>query len=84
MSNVVILQSPPPKFEDIQKTLFSSDANEFLEKIHHEFQFRIDELYRRRLERKLQVRTSANIQFAQSAERDDQEWKVSPLPARLQ
>lgn len=84
MSEIIILQSPPPKFEDIQKNIFCKEANEFLCNIHAEFESRIAELYNKRLQRKVEVKTTKIIEFKQSPERTDQEWKVSPLPARLQ
>lgn len=83
MANVLILQSPPPKLEDVQKKLFSKGAVEFLWKLHRKFSSEIDQLYQNRLARIVELQ-SGNLNFKKSPERDDKSWKIGPLPIRLQ
>lgn len=84
IDEIIILQSPPPKFEDIQKEIFCKEANDFLYKLHNIFEKRIGELYNKRLQRKVELKTKDVIDFKQSPERSDKKWKISPLPTRLQ
>ncbi|XP_038219006.1 malate synthase-like [Zerene cesonia] len=84
MVNVLLLQSPPPKFEEVQKKIFNQGAKEFLTKLHREFDHKIDELHKSRLQRSLELQTSNTLDFKNSSERSDKTWKISPLPSRLQ
>ncbi|XP_072945638.1 uncharacterized protein [Epargyreus clarus] len=83
MANVLILQSPPPKLEDVQKKLLSKGALEFLCKLHRQFSSEIDQLYQNRLARNVDLQTR-KLSFKTSPERDDKSWKIGPLPIRLQ
>ncbi|XP_075981956.1 malate synthase-like [Anticarsia gemmatalis] len=84
MSKVVLLQSPPPKFEEIQKTIFSDAALEFLSQLHINFDDKIEQLYKDRLQRTVATKVFSTLDFKKSSERKDKSWKIAPLPSRLQ
>ncbi|KAI5635257.1 malate synthase domain-containing protein [Phthorimaea operculella] len=83
MAEVILLQSPPPKLEDVQKSIFNPAALEFLAKIHREFDSNIHQLYQNRLKRTVDLQ-SESLEFKTSPERKDKTWKIAPLPTRLQ
>ncbi|CAK1542637.1 unnamed protein product [Leptosia nina] len=84
MSNLVLLQSPPPKLEDVQKKIFDKGAKEFLTKLHRQFDNRIDGLFQTRLRRAVELQSNNALSFKTSPERSDKTWKIAPLPSRLQ
>lgn len=84
MTKIVFLQSPPPKLVEVQKSVFSPGAIEFLAKLHKSFDYNIETLYRGRLERNVAFKTKVNLQFKKSFERSDKSWKVAPVPSRLE
>jgi hypothetical protein len=84
MANVTLLQSPPPKLEEAQKTLFSKGATDFIETLHKKFDNKIEQLYKDRLRRTLNTRLHATLDFKSSPERLDKTWNIAPLPTRLQ
>lgn len=84
MANVILLQSPPPKLEEVQKTIFSKDAKNFIETLHKEFNEKIERLYRDRQQRLVANRSKVSLDFKVSPERNDKSWKIAPLPTRLQ
>ncbi|XP_026736470.1 uncharacterized protein LOC113500024 [Trichoplusia ni] len=84
MSKVIFLQSAPPKFEDIQKTIFNDEAVDFLYRLHKEFDVKIEQLFKERLRRTVSIQALSTLNFKQSSERSDKTWKVAPLPSRLQ
>lgn len=83
MYNVTILQSPPPKFEDIQKTIYCDKAVEFLSQLHSNFDKEIEQLYKDRLHRTVNTKFHSTLDFRKSTERTDKSWKIAPLPPRL-
>ncbi|CAK1589119.1 unnamed protein product [Parnassius mnemosyne] len=84
MSNVILLQSAPPKLVDIQKSVFSREAVEFVAKLHKTFDLKIENLYKNRLEKNVAIQTQNSLDFKKSSERSDSIWKVAPIPYRLQ
>lgn len=84
MSGVLLLQSSPAKLEDIQKRIFSKNALEFVANLHREFDTRIEDLYKNRLRRAINLKHDDTLNFKISSERNDLTWKVAPLPVRLQ
>ncbi|XP_048481302.1 uncharacterized protein LOC119694354 isoform X2 [Plutella xylostella] len=84
MASVLLLQSPPPKLEEVQKSVYTDKALCFLAKIHRRFEADIEQLYKNRLRRKVELQRSGSLVFSQSAERIDKSWKVAPLPPRLE
>ncbi|KAI8440981.1 hypothetical protein MSG28_009262 [Choristoneura fumiferana] len=84
MSEVILLQSPPPKLEEVQKKIFSVGALEFLANLHKEFDEDIDQLYKNRRKRSVELHTSFKLDFKKSPERLDRSWTIAPLPFRLQ
>ncbi|XP_063831953.1 malate synthase-like [Ostrinia nubilalis] len=84
MANMILLQSPPPKLEEVQKTIFSKDARNFLELLHREFNDKIEKLYRDRQQRYVENRSKVSLEFKVSSERNDKSWSIAPLPTRLQ
>lgn len=84
MSEVILLQSPPPKLEEVQKKIFSVGALEFLANLHKEFDEDIDQLYKNRRKRSVELQTSFKLEFKKSPERLDRSWTIAPLPSRLQ
>ncbi|OWR44155.1 Malate synthase [Danaus plexippus plexippus] len=83
MTGVLLLQSSPPKLQDVQKKIFSKDALNFIANLHREFDTRIDKLYNERLRRSA-IKSAEGLNFKVSPERNDKSWKVGPLPIRLQ
>ncbi|CAG9782594.1 unnamed protein product [Diatraea saccharalis] len=83
MASVVLLQSPPPKLEDFQKTIFSTGATDFLESLHKKFSEKIENLYTDRLRRSVEIKVNCTLNFCNSPERNDKSWSVAPLPSRL-
>ncbi|CAH0397154.1 unnamed protein product [Chilo suppressalis] len=83
MANVILLQSPPPKLEEIQKTIFSKGANDFLESLHKKFSGNIEKLYTNRLRRSVEIKLKCTLTFGNSPERNDKAWSIAPLPSRL-
>ncbi|CAH0719107.1 unnamed protein product, partial [Brenthis ino] len=84
MSGILLLQSCPPKLEEIQKKIFCKGALEFIKNLHREFDSRIDQLYKNRLQLAVHLKHKDSLNFKVSAERSDITWKVAPLPVRLQ
>lgn len=84
MSGVLLLQSSPPKLEDIQKKIFNKGALEFLVNLHREFDCKVDQLYKNRLKTSVILKSGVSLNFKESPERKDLSWKVAPLPSRLQ
>lgn len=84
MENVLLLQSPPPKLVEVQRDIYTAGALDFLAKLHREFDADIEHLYKQRLKRKVDVQSTDGLQFLHSKARDDANWKVGPLPTRLQ
>lgn len=84
MANVILLQSPPPKLEEVQKTIFSKGACDFIETLHKKFNVKIEKLYRDRLQRTVENRTKLTLEFKSSPQREDKTWKISTLPSRLE
>lgn len=80
--NILLLQSPPPKFEDLQKTLFSNEVLEFLTALHTQFDVKIEHLFESRRRRAVEV--LSYVDFRRSSEREDKSWNIAPLPSRLQ
>ncbi|XP_013191420.1 malate synthase [Amyelois transitella] len=83
MNNILLLQSPPPKLEDVQQKIFSKDALNFLEDLHSKFDADIEELYRKRLQRTVEAKYTAFLDIKQSPERRDKSWSIAELPTRL-
>ncbi|XP_047027537.1 malate synthase, glyoxysomal-like isoform X1 [Helicoverpa zea] len=83
MSKVLLLQSPPPKFEDIQKSIFNEGAVDFLYRLHKTFEKSIEKLYKDRLRRTVTTQTLSTLDFKRSPERSDKSWTIAPLPPRL-
>lgn len=83
MENILLLQSPPPKFEDIQKIIFTNDALEFVSSLHRAFDVKIEQLYDNRRRRAVALQKFSVLNFKQSPERNDKSWKIAPLPTRL-
>lgn len=84
MDNVLLLQSAPPKLEDAQRTIFNKGALEFLAKIHQYFDEKIDQLYKNRQRRAVDINALVSLDFKKSSERSDRSWTIAPLPSRLQ
>lgn len=84
MSGILLLQSCPPKLEEIQKRIFCKGALEFIANLHREFDSRIDQLYKNRLQLAVHLKHEDSLNFKVSAERSDITWKVASLPVRLQ
>lgn len=84
MNKVIFLQSAPPKFDNIQKTIFNDEAVDFLYRLHKEFDVKIEQLFKERLQRTVSIQAVSTLNFKQSSERSDKTWKVAPLPSRLQ
>ncbi|XP_034836388.1 uncharacterized protein [Maniola hyperantus] len=84
MSGILLLQSSPPKFEDVQKKIFNKGALEFVAKLHREFDLKVEQLYKKRVQRAVDINTTLTLDFKLSSERLDKSWKVAPLPTRLQ
>ncbi|KPJ05321.1 Malate synthase, glyoxysomal [Papilio xuthus] len=84
MTNIILLQSPPPKLVDVQKSVFCQDALEFVSKLHRTFDFEIEKLYKDRFARNAAIQTRNSLDFKISPERNDTTWKVGPIPSRLQ
>ncbi|XP_023944882.1 uncharacterized protein LOC112050770 [Bicyclus anynana] len=83
MSGVLLLQSSPPKLEDVQKKIFNKGALEFLANLHRKFDLNIEQLYKNRVQRAVDMK-SCTLDFKLSSERLDKSWKIAPLPTRLQ
>ncbi|XP_045539511.1 malate synthase, glyoxysomal-like [Papilio machaon] len=83
MTNITLLQSPPPKLVDVQKSVFSREALEFVSKLHRTFDFEIEKLYKGRFARNASIQTQNCLDFKISPERSDKTWKVGPIPSRL-
>lgn len=84
MNKVIFLQSAPPKFEDIQKTIFNDETIDLLYRLHKEFDVKIEQLFKDRLQRTVSIQALSTLDFKQSSERNDKTWKIAPLPSRLQ
>lgn len=84
MSNVILLQSPPPKLEDIQRNIFKKEALQFISDLHYQFDTQIEALFKERLLRSLDAKSNANLEFKKSPERNDKTWTIAELPSRLQ
>ncbi|KAM3966088.1 uncharacterized protein ACR2FA_012959 [Aphomia sociella] len=84
MSNIILLQSPPTKLEDVQKKIFSKDALEFIADLHYKFDSQIQALYKKRIQRSLEAKSDSYLNFISSPERSDKSWKIAELPPRLQ
>ncbi|XP_059046737.1 malate synthase-like [Achroia grisella] len=84
MSNIILLQSPPPKLEVVQKNIFRKEALEFIAELHNEFDVQIETLYKQRLLRSLEAKSNANLDFKTSPERSDKLWRIAELPSRLE
>lgn len=83
-NKVLFLQSAPPKFEEIQKSIFSDGAVDFIWRIHKTFEKQIEQLYKDRLQRTVITQTLSTLDFKKSPERCDKSWTIAPLPPRLQ
>ncbi|XP_049878397.1 malate synthase-like [Pectinophora gossypiella] len=83
MADIILLQSPPPKLEEVQKNIFSKAAKDFLVNLHREFDSKIDLLYKNRLKRLVDLQTRPTLEFKKSIERNDKTWNIAPLPTRL-
>ncbi|CAH1634817.1 unnamed protein product [Spodoptera littoralis] len=83
-NKVLFLQSAPPKFEEIQKTIFNDGAVDFIWRIHKTFEKQIEQLYKHRLQRTVITQTLSTLDFKKSPERNDKSWTIAPLPPRLQ
>lgn len=84
MSGVLLLQSSPPKLEDVQKKIFNKGALEFIAELHREFDLKIEQLFKKRVQRAVDIKSVSTLDFRSSPERVDKSWKVAPLPTRLQ
>ncbi|VVC99695.1 unnamed protein product [Leptidea sinapis] len=82
MESLVLLQSPAPKLEDIQRKIFSTESKDFLTKLHREFDKAIVELYNNRTRRRVELKSFQNLRKCNIGNSDS--WKISPLPSRLQ
>lgn len=83
-NKVLFLQSAPPKFEEIQKSIFNDGAVDFIWRIHKTFEKQIEQLYKDRLQRTVITQTLSTLDFKKSPERCDKSWTIAPLPPRLQ
>lgn len=81
---IILLQPSPPKLEEVQKAVFNSAAQDFLVKLHREFEHKIEELYKYRSRRFVQLQTRGTLDFKKSLQREDKDWKIASLPRRLQ
>ncbi|XP_039748211.1 malate synthase-like isoform X2 [Pararge aegeria] len=84
MSSILLLQSSPPKLEDVQRKLYNKGALEFLVHLHREFDLKIEQLYKNRVQRAVDTKSVCKVDFKISSERLDKSWNVAPLPTRLQ
>lgn len=84
MTDIILLQSPPPKLVDVQKSVFCPEALEFVSKLHKTFDYQIEKLYKDRFAKKAAIQTQNSVDFKISAERSDRTWKIGALPSRLQ
>lgn len=82
--DIILLQSSPPKLEEVQKTVFDSAAKDFLVKLHREFENKIEQLYKNRFRRSVELQTLGTLDFKKSPQREDKNWKIASLPRRLQ
>lgn len=82
--DVILLQVPLPKLEELQKTIFSSEVLEFIAALHRNFDEKIELLYENRKRRAVEIKNDPFIDFKNSPERRDKSWKIAPLPIRLQ
>lgn len=82
--DIILLQSSPPKFEEVQKTVFNSSAQDFLVKLHRQFENKIEQLYKNRSRRSVELQTRGTLDFKKSPLRTDKNWKIASLPRRLQ
>lgn len=82
--DVILLQVPLPKLEELQKTIFSSEVLEFIAALHRNFDKKIELLYENRKRRAVEIKNDPFIDFKNSPERRDKSWKIAPLPIRLQ
>lgn len=83
-NNVILLQPAPYKLEDVQKQIFSHEAQKFLIDIVNVFNKDVDKLYSDRLEKKQFYHNNDKLPvFKLSPERVDKSWKIAPLPTRL-
>ncbi|XP_053616728.1 malate synthase-like [Plodia interpunctella] len=81
---IILLQSPPPKLEEVQQNVFDNGTLDFLRNLHEKFDTQIEELYRKRLQRTVESKNKASLEFKQSPERSDKSWTIAELPSRLQ
>ncbi|XP_013149037.1 PREDICTED: malate synthase 2, glyoxysomal-like [Papilio polytes] len=84
MTDIILLQSPPPKLVDVQKSVFCPEALEFVSKLHKTFDYQIEKLYKDRLSKNAAIQTQNSVDFKITAERSDRTWKIGALPSRLQ
>lgn len=82
--NIILLQSPAPKLEENQKSVFNSTAQDFLVKLHRQFESKIEQLYKNRSRRSVELQTQGTLEFKKSPQREDKDWKIASLPSRLQ
>lgn len=82
--DIILLQSPPPKLEEVQKAVFNSTAQHFLVKLHREFELKVEQLYKHRSRRSVELQTRGTLDFKKSSQREDKNWKIASLPRRLQ
>ncbi|KAF6016604.1 hypothetical protein EB796_025088 [Bugula neritina] len=82
-----VYTAPPPKgCERLFKTVFSAEAKAFIGELYTAFQSDIEELYRRRIKRRVELDTHNQLPDFLSetkAIRENLEWRVDPIPARL-
>ncbi|XP_062379994.1 malate synthase-like isoform X1 [Sardina pilchardus] len=83
----VELEPPPPGLEPQHRTLFTGDALTFLAELTSAFQCEVDTILKLRTLRKAQLDLTGDLPGFSAATahiRDDPNWRVSPVPARLQ
>ncbi|XP_066998901.2 malate synthase isoform X2 [Anabrus simplex] len=81
----IVLDPAPQGLEASYSVLFTPEAIQFVAELAATFSLQIDQLYWQRLNRKCaNLRAFQKPQFLDSPERRDPNWKISPVPARLQ
>uniref|UniRef100_V9KGI5 malate synthase n=1 Tax=Callorhinchus milii TaxID=7868 RepID=V9KGI5_CALMI len=83
----VELEPPPPTLEEAFQTLLTPEATQFLADLVSTFDADIDEILRLRIARKVELDSHGGLpEFLPHTShiREDQSWKVQPVPRRLQ
>ncbi|KAL2077736.1 hypothetical protein ACEWY4_027240 [Coilia grayii] len=83
----VELEPPPPGLELEHRTLFTREALTFLAHLTTTFQDEVDRVLKLRTLRKAQLDQTGDLPGFSAATahvRDDPDWRVSPVPGRLQ